>query len=220
MSEFSGANKVYAILSEKQAENGFAVVNGLNLVPTVYYNSYQEFVDNYDNHKISNQVKAVLFDDSSDTPSSVVPTIEADNPYQYDQLITQFAHQHGMISMCDYILGKRIGQKQGEAPPCDVALLNYSQQSERSPQKYAAVVSEALSVIDAKNPNLPLFAGLSTNPRGAPVTANQLVSAIKATSSRVSGYWISIPTSGGIGCPNCSKQNPGLLDDFLAQLRQ
>jgi len=218
MNEFSKSPKIYAILSDKEAKNGFNAISGLNIVPTVYYNSYTKFVDNYNNHNINSQVKAVVFDDSSDTPSSVVPTAEAANPYQYDQLITQFAHQHGMISMCDFILGKRIGNKQGEAPPCDVVLLNYSQQSERSPQKYASVVNKALAVVDAKSPQLPLIAGLSTNPRGTPITASELVNAVNATSSKISGYWISIPTSGKIGCPNCSQQNPSLLPAFLAQL--
>jgi len=218
LSQFSKASKIYAILSPEEAKNGISVSNQFNLIPTVYYNSYAKFVSDYNSHLINSSVKAVVFDDSSDTPSTVVPTIEADNPYQYDQDITSFAHQHGMVAMCDFILGKRVGNKSGEAPPCDVALLNYSQQSERSPADYSSVVDKAVGVIHKTYPDMPVLVGLSTNPRGSVITSSELVAAYDATVNQVNGYWISIPTSGGVGCPNCSPQNPSLLPEFLQQL--
>jgi len=215
---FKNASKVYLVLSSKQAQQGSSLEQPFNAVPTVYYNSYAKFVADYNNHLINSSVKAVLFDDSSDTPASVVPTVEANNPYQYDQLITEFAHQHHMISMCDFILGKRLGNKSGEAPPCDIALLNYSQQSERNASDYSKVVDQAVTTIRQAYPNMPILVGLSTNPRGPTITANELVDAINATKEQVNGYWISIPTSGGVGCPNCAKQNPALLPEFLDNL--
>lgn len=217
--EFARANKIYVILSKKEAASGIAakpVFN--NLVLTDYFNSYSQFVADYNNHQINPAVKAVLFDDSSDTPASVVPTVEANNPYQYDQLFSNFAHQHGMVSMCDYILGKRIHAKQGLAPPCDIAVLNYSQQSERDASKYSQVVSSAVAVIHATNPNMPVLVGISTNPRGPVINPSQIVASVAATYKSVSGYWISVPTSGGIGCPNCSPQNPAILPVFLQDL--
>lgn len=218
LSEFSKANKIYAVLSNKESVSGVPPNKHFNLVPTVYFNSYDKFASALSNNKISTSVKAAIFDDSSDTPSTVVPTVEAKSPYLYDQKFSSLAHQHGMVSMCDYILGKRIGSKIGEAPPCDVALLNYSQQSERSASKYKSVVSSAIETIRKTNPNMPVIVGLSTNPRGPVITANELLSSINATLSQVNGYWISIPNSGGVGCPDCSQQNPSLLPTILEQL--
>lgn len=213
---FSTANKIYAILSTKEAStSAFRVTKQYNIVPTVYYNSYAKFVSDYNNGMINSTVKAVLFDDSANTPATVVPTIEADNPLQFDQSLTTFAHQHGMISMCDFILGIRAHNKTGTAPPCDITVLNYSQQSERIANKYNSIVAKAVAIIKNTNPKEPVFVGLSTNPRGPSITTKQLLSAYNATKQEVSGYWISIPTSGGIGCPNCSKQNPALLPAFL-----
>jgi hypothetical protein len=217
--EFSNAQNVYVILSAKEAAAGdVPSMPGVKLTPTVYYNSYARYVSDYNAGQISSAVKAVVFDDSSDTPANVVPPIEAQNPFEYDQKLTEFANRHGMISMCNYILGKRIDSKQGEAPPCDVALLNYSQQSERDPSRYQSVVSTAVNTIRQTRPTMPVLVGLSTNPRGTPITAGILTAAAQATYKDVSGYWISIPTSGGVGCPNCSPQNPAILAPFLAHL--
>jgi hypothetical protein len=215
--EFSSAQNVYVILSAKEAAAGdVPSIPGVKLTPTVYYNSYAKYVSDYNAGQISSAVKAVVFDDSSDTPPTVVPPVEAQNPFEYDQKVTEFANQHGMISMCDYILGKRIDRKQGEAPPCNVALLNYSQQSERDPSTYQSVVLAAVNTIRQTSPTMPVLVGLSTNPRGTPITADILTAAAQATYKDVSGYWISIPTSGGVGCPNCSPQNPAILTPFLA----
>ncbi len=218
LNEFSKSNKIYAVLSNKESLSGVPPSKQFNLVPTVYFNSYVKFASAFSNNQINNSVKAAIFDDSSDTPPTVVPTIEAKNPYLYDQKFSTLAHQHGMLSMCDYILGKRIGSKTGEAPPCDIALLNYSQQSERNFNKYKSVVDSAVETIHKTNPHMPIIVGLSTNPRGSAITVNELVSSIKVTMSQVNGYWISIPPSGGVGCPNCSQQNPSLLPEFLGQL--
>jgi hypothetical protein len=217
--EFSNAQNVYVILSAKEAAAGdVPSMPDVKLTPTVYYNSYEQYVSDYDAGRISSAVKAVVFDDSSDTPASVVPPVEAQDPVEYDQKLTEFANQHGMTSMCDYILGKRIDSKRGEAPPCNVALLNYSQQSERDPSTYQSRVSTAVNTIRQSNSTMPVLVGLSTNPRGTPITADILTAAAQATYKDVSGYWISIPTSGGAGCPNCSPQNPGILAPFLANL--
>jgi hypothetical protein len=217
--EFSNAQNVYVILSAKEAAAGdVPSMPGVKLTPTVYYNSYAQYISDYNAGQISSAVKAVVFDDSSDAPANVVPPIESQSPFEYDQKLTEFANQHGMMSLCDYILGKRIDSKQGEAPPCNVALLNYSQQSERDPSRYQSVVSTAVNTIRQTSPAMPVLVGLSANPRGTPITADILTAAAQATYQEVSGYWISIPTAGGVGCPKCSPQNPAILAPFLANL--
>jgi len=215
-------SKIYVILSQKELASSQPLANPdhLDLIPTDYINNYQKFVSQYTSRQIKYPIKAVLFDDSSDTPASVVPTNEAQNPLEYDQKLSSFSAQNHIISLCDYILAKRTVQKKPLASPCQITVLNYPQQSERNSSDYYKVVNQAVSVIRYQKPNQAIFAGLSTNPRGTPIKANQLDQDILATHKIVSGYWISIPTAGKIGCPKCSAQNPSLLPQFLANLAQ
>jgi hypothetical protein len=50
------------------------------------------------------------------------------------------------------------------------------------------------------NPSTVLLAGISTNPSGQKVTAQQMQDAVNATKSLVSGYWLNIP-NGSSGWP-------------------
>ncbi len=211
---------IYVVLDQTKERQDGIPTSSLHLVPTAYFNSYVTFVSAVTGHQLSPQIRAVIFDDSADTPASVVPPEEADHPYQYDQKFAAFAARHGLLSMCDYILPSRLGHASttGEAPPCAVELLNSSQQSERSASQYQRIVRTAVEAARAAKPTMPVFAGLSTNPRGTPVTAAELAAAVRTTDSIVTGYWVSIPPAGGIGCPDCSPQNPALLPAFLGLL--
>jgi len=216
---FARATIYVVLVQAKDREDGIPP-SALHLVPTAYFNSYATFVGDVDAHQLSPQIRAVIFDDSADTPASVVPPVEAAHPYQYDQMFAAFAAAHGLLSMCDYILPSRLGHgaKVGEAPPCAVELLNSSQQSERSAAQYEHVVRQAVQVAHAVNAAMPVFAGLSTNPRGSAITASELAAAVGATDQMTAGYWISIPPAGGIGCRACASQDPALLPAFLALL--
>ena len=57
------------------------------------------------------------------------------------------------------------------------------------------------------NPRVRIFAGLSTNPSGKPVTGKQLYGAVQATRDDVEGYWLNIP-GGGAYCPKCGQPQP------------
>ena len=221
LNEFKNS-KIYVVLSNKELASSTILANPdhLNLIPTDYINNSQKFMQQYSSHDIKYPIQAVLFDDSSDTPTSVVPTNQAQNPLKYDQLLSNFSRQHNLTSICDYILAKRTANKKPLASPCQITAMNYSQQSERNSASYFKIVNQAVQVIHRQYPNQMIFAGLSTNPRGSVITVAELVNAVKATNRIVSGYWISIPTSGGVGCPQCSKQNASLLSQFLANLNQ
>jgi hypothetical protein len=88
---------------------------------------------------------------------------------------------------------------------------------ERDPGRYAAYINEALSQIWLANPNAVVYAGLSTNPSGAPVSAAELIEDVRLTSSAVSGYWLNIP-SPGTACPRCGQPQPQIAIDLLESL--
>jgi hypothetical protein len=90
---------------------------------------------------------------------------------------------------------------------------------ERNPTRYAAYVTRAVGQIRSASPSAVIYAGLSTNPSGGPVTAAELVSAVRLTSSEVSGYWLNIP-SPGAACPGCGQPQPQIGLELLERLAQ
>jgi hypothetical protein len=88
---------------------------------------------------------------------------------------------------------------------------------ERNSARYSSYISQAVSQIHAASPSAVIYAGLSTNPSGGPVTAAELISDVNATSSEVTGYWLNIPTPGA-ACPACAAPQPQIGLDLLEGL--
>jgi hypothetical protein len=88
---------------------------------------------------------------------------------------------------------------------------------ERNSARYSAYISQAVGQIRAANPNAVIYAGLSTNPSGGPVTAAELLSDVSATSSQVTGYWLNVPVPGA-ACPACGQPQPQIGLDLLEGL--
>lgn len=92
-----------------------------------------------------------------------------------------------------------------------------AQSLERNTASYTSFVRAAASQVTEANPRVTVLAGLSTNPPGAPVDSTHLISAIQATRSMVSGYWLNIPGQGP-RCPTCNAARPDIAIQALRQL--
>jgi hypothetical protein len=92
-----------------------------------------------------------------------------------------------------------------------------AQGMERHSSQYAAYIAQAIVQVRSANPSAPIYAGLSTNPSGGPVTAAELISDVNLTKSRVMGYWLNIP-SPSASCPRCAAPNPKIALDLLQTL--
>ncbi len=68
-----------------------------------------------------------------------------------------------------------------------------SQRFERDTGLYARFVKEAASQARQANPKVIVLAGVSTQPSGQFVTADDILRAIDATRDFVDGYWLNIP---------------------------
>ena len=90
---------------------------------------------------------------------------------------------------------------------------------ELSIASYASFVTAAAQAARTANPKVIVLAGLSTNPNGQQVTAQDLYAAVQATSGVVNGYWLNIP-SGGTYCPNCGAPQPQVAIGLLQMLQQ
>jgi hypothetical protein len=91
-----------------------------------------------------------------------------------------------------------------------------AQSLERDATTYTTFVREAAAQATAARPGVVVVAGLSTNPPGSTVSSANLVDAIAATRSLVTGYWLNIPGQGA-QCPTCGPTNPAVA---IAALRE
>jgi hypothetical protein len=94
-----------------------------------------------------------------------------------------------------------------------------AQGSEMNEATYAAFVTVAAQAARLANPKVMVLAGLSTNPNGQQVTAQELYADVQATRNVVDGYWLNIP-AGGPYCPNCGTPQPGVAVGLLQMLQQ
>jgi hypothetical protein len=92
-----------------------------------------------------------------------------------------------------------------------------AQGMERDSSQYAAYIAQAIGQIRSANPSAQIYAGLSTNPSGGPVTASELIADVNLTKSTVMGYWLNIP-SPSASCPRCAAANPEIALDLLQTL--
>jgi hypothetical protein len=88
---------------------------------------------------------------------------------------------------------------------------------ERNSSNYAGYVAQAVGQIRSANASVQIYAGLSTNPSGGPVTASELVSDVNLTKSEVVGYWLNIPAPSA-SCPRCAPPDPQIALDLLQSL--
>lgn len=101
----------------------------------------------------------------------------------------------------------------------EVALFHIqSQRLERRPELFSSFVKEVASRARAANPELLVTAGVSTNPTGAEVYLEQLLTCIELTSRDVDGFWVNVPRPGR-RCPHCRPENPALATALLDNLQ-
>ena len=171
------------------------------------------------------QIKAVLYDPEF---WQFTPAAEQQDPLNYARQFVQAARLHGLIPILapGMDLSKVLapsastdstGYLQARLPASMAQALSggagyveiQSQSLERSPSTYLSVVRAAVTQIGSQNLQVKVLAGLSTNPPGGPVVAQQLLSDVQVTRGIVAGYWLNVPTAGP-SCPTCGPTDPSL----------
>ena len=92
-----------------------------------------------------------------------------------------------------------------------------AQGSEANTAQYSQFLGEAIAQAKAANPNVEVFAGLSTSPDGKLVTSAQLYQDVLATEHEVAGYWLNIPGPSPYS-PNVTASHPEVAVGLLNQL--
>lgn len=188
------------------------------VIPTADFHAESQLAQAIADHELAPGVRAVIYDNER---FANTPTVEQQNIALYTERAAAVARAAGLQSICDFIEPDRLppGERtaQNEVPPCSIVGLNTVQQSERSAARYRAVVARDVAVIRSVDPSVPIIAGLSSNPRGTPVTATELTADMEATAGLVNGYWLNVPAP-GVGCPACHLPDPALMAQALAAL--
>lgn len=177
------------------------------------------------------QIKAVLYDTEF---WPFTPAAEQQDPRDYARKFVEAARQHGLIP----ILAPGMDLSKVLAPSASTDSSGYlqvqlpaamaqalagglgyvviqSQSLERSPAEFLSVVQRAVTQIASQNAQIKVLGGLSTNPPGGPVTAEELLSDAQLTRGLVAGYWLNVPAAGPT-CPGCGPTDPSLGVQVLA----
>jgi len=158
------------------------------------------------------------------------PTAEQQNPVQAATSAAAMAHAHGIRLIVAPALDLTTVLATGATGPdwrqfldldlvgrlakvADVVELQ-AQSLEQDTRVYIAFVQAAAAQASAARPGIDLLAGLSTNPPGVPIEAQQLTAAIQATRSVVDGYWLNVPVPGA-QCPTCHAARPAIATQVL-----
>jgi len=92
-----------------------------------------------------------------------------------------------------------------------------AQGSERNTELYANFVRQAAAQARQANPKVVVLAGISTQPSGQQVTADEILRAIAATRDAVDGYWFNIPRPSEYA-PRVTEFRPDIAIDVFRRL--
>jgi hypothetical protein len=90
-----------------------------------------------------------------------------------------------------------------------------SQSQEEHPDRFADMLAKAKAQVDQANSKAVFFGGVSTNPDGRTVTAEQMVDAVRATQGTVTRYWLNDPEH-STACESCNGPHAAEALRFLA----
>jgi hypothetical protein len=88
---------------------------------------------------------------------------------------------------------------------------------ERNPERYADFVRRAAAQARQANPRVVVLAGISTQPSGQDVSADDILNAIAATRDVVDGYWFNIPQPSEY-CPRCREFRPDIAIEVMRRV--
>jgi hypothetical protein len=205
--------------------DSLSVLAGWKVTPFVSFRSYADMQQAFASGSIPAGVKVVMYDNEH---WQYTPLDEQEDPAKYEQLAAQLIHAHGMKFLATpaadlaafldaghgltefqaYLALDLAGQAAKYAD-----ILNIQAQGEESDASaYAAFLKSAIAQARAVNPNIVIYAGISTARSSDP---NAMFNAVQATQGVVTGYWLNVITSKG---RNAFSLADGFVNSFAAKL--
>lgn len=187
------------------------------------FRSYAQFSTMIKQDTIPAGVHWVLYDNER---WPLTPANEQADPVRYEQLFAELAHRHGyqviLAPAQDLVLvNDPSGFQDGSTPwqsylsmrlattsarygdIYEIQAQRYEMSRYRSQHDYANFVAGAAAQARAANPDIVIYAGLSTQRVSG---AGQLLEDYLATRELVDGYWLNIPQSGQPGPASVADQ--------------
>jgi hypothetical protein len=217
------------VMNGKNGSQGFPA--GWKCAPTATYPSYAALQEALAKGELPADVKAIIYDNES---WKFTPVEEQHDLDKFEKLVADAVHKDqrtfiatpaaDLVPVLSPSVQKggrydeylRLGIARSAARYADVYEIQ-AQGSEDNLALYTRFVKSAAAQAREANPKVLIFAGLSTNPSGKKVTAQQLFDAVQATRGVVDGYWLNIP-GGGAYCPKCGEPQPQVAADLLKLL--
>jgi hypothetical protein len=183
-----------------------------------------------DGGQLGPQVQGILYDNER---WPFTPVAEQRNPAWHEKVAADLAHRNGLLFLAApavdlvgvlapnragnrYELYLALGLAADASRHADIFDIQ-AQGAERDTRLYSNFVRAAAAQARQSNPKVLLLAGVSTNPNGQRVTADDILRAIAATRDAVDGYWFNIPAP-GLYCPRCNDFRPDIAIEVLHRL--
>jgi isochorismate synthase EntC len=215
----------------ESAQSNNALAQGWQSVRVQSFTSYAELSSAYASNAIDPSVEAILYDNEH---WQFTPQEEQAQPAYYEQQASKVVHLHHLLFIAtpatDLVLALEPNATHGslydtylwlkiaaDAARYAEVFEIQSQGSEANTLQFQNFVQQAASQARSANPHVIVLAGLSTNPTGHQVTADQLYEVIMATQKDVSGYWLNVPGQ-SLFCPSCVAPQPQVGIELLEEL--
>ena len=207
------------------------VPSGWGAVPLRSFKSFDGIRDALETSALGPDVKGIMYDYEK---WRFTPAEEQQNPARQLKQAGDLVHAQGLLFLTapavdlvtvlapdgdrkrqdDTYL--RLGLAADAARYADVFDIQ-SQRFERDTERYARFVRQAAAQAREANPKVLVLAGVSTQPSGQHVTADDILRAINATREFVDGYWFNIPEPSEYS-PAVTEFRPDIAADVLRQL--
>jgi hypothetical protein len=204
---------------------------GWNAIPLRSFKSFGDIRNALATNALSSDAKGVMYDYES---WRFTPTEEQQNPVGYVKQAADLVHARGLLFFTAPAVDLvpvlapdsdrkrqdetylRLGLAADAARYADVVDIQ-AQRFEPDTQRYAKFVRAAAAQARQANPKVLVLAGVSTQPGGQHVTADDILRAIEATRDVVDGYWFNIPEPSEYS-PKVTEFRPDMAIDVLRQL--
>jgi hypothetical protein len=204
---------------------------GWNAVPLISFKSFAAIGNALQTGDLGPEVKGVMYDYEK---WKFTPQEEQRNPAGYVKRAADLVHAHGLLFLTAPALNivtvmapakdasrmydtyLRLGIAADAARYADVVDIQ-AQRYERDTELYARFVGQAAAQARQANPKVVVLAGISTQPIGQDVTADDILRTIAATREVVDGYWFNIPQPSEYS-PRATQFRPDIAIDVLRRL--
>jgi hypothetical protein len=204
---------------------------GWKAIPIGAFKSLGDVRNALADNTLASQVRGIMYDYEK---WRFTPEEEQKNPARYVKQAAGIVHAYGLLFFTAPAVDLapvqapnsdrkhqdetylRVGIAADAARYADVFVIQ-SQRFELDTTLYARFVKEAAAQARQANPKIIVIAGVSTQPSGQHVTANDILQAIDATRNFVDGYWLNIPGPSEYS-PRVTEFRPDIAVDVLRGL--